>query len=302
MNSYNGEKFIKEQIDSIIAQQDVDVYFAIRDDGSKDRTIDILKNYSSDYPGRFQIILGEKNLGPSRSSYELLHRANIEDFELFAFADQDDYWLPQKMKIAILKLSDYPNDKPAFYFSNLTVTDAVLKPKFNVYDGKKIKPTKNSCFVEFCSSGNTFVFNKQALILYRDSKPLDYFSGDVWFSILCIFLGNVYYDDNSYILFRRTGENVSGDRKRGISLWIKRFKNLYPTIKSKMMMRHDMAQIIKRDYLSLLSNSDVELIDLIINYTYSFSNKIRLIFSSKVRSASFGRNICFWCRVLINRF
>ena len=84
MSTYNGEIFIREQIESILAQED---------DGSSDQTFEILKEYED--AGNLKILPAKKNVGPGRRFMTLIFAVSKRtDFDYMAFADQDDIWLP----------------------------------------------------------------------------------------------------------------------------------------------------------------------------------------------------------------
>lgn len=97
MSTYNGEKYIKEQIESILGQENVSVEIFIRDDGSIDHTVDIVEKYDN-----INIIRGE-NIGVGNSFMELVYKVP-NSFEFYAFADQDDIWLNNKMEKGIEKI------------------------------------------------------------------------------------------------------------------------------------------------------------------------------------------------------
>ena len=97
MSTYNGEKYIREQIESILNQKKVKVHLLIRDDGSQDSTIEIVKEYANKYPN--VSVYAGKNIGIGNSFMELLRNAPEADY--YAFADQDDVWLDGKLERAI---------------------------------------------------------------------------------------------------------------------------------------------------------------------------------------------------------
>ncbi|MBQ4399872.1 MAG: glycosyltransferase, partial [Alphaproteobacteria bacterium] len=99
MSTYNGEKYLKTQLDSILAQQGVNVQILVRDDGSSDGTLPILQAYAAQ--GKLTYYTGP-NLKPAKSFMDLIYNAPQADF--YAFADQDDYWLPEKLICAVNKL------------------------------------------------------------------------------------------------------------------------------------------------------------------------------------------------------
>ena len=107
LSTYNGERFIKEQIDSILSQTFTDWRLIIRDDFSKDNTPLIIKEYSEKYPEKISILTSEKNLG-CKSSFETLLRESKNDYVMFS--DQDDIWLPDKVKEAYQMMIEAERD------------------------------------------------------------------------------------------------------------------------------------------------------------------------------------------------
>ena len=96
MSTYNGEKYIEQQIKSILAQENVDVTLYIRDDGSFDNTVYCIKKFQDK---NINIIIGD-NKGPCNSFLELVNLVD-DTYDYYAFSDQDDVWLPQKLKKSI---------------------------------------------------------------------------------------------------------------------------------------------------------------------------------------------------------
>ena len=96
MSTYNGQKYIRQQIDSILQQTNVEVNLLVRDDGSKDDTIKILDEYKQE--GKLTYYTGP-NLGPQLSFLNLLNNCPKADY--YAFADQDDYWEKDKLSTAV---------------------------------------------------------------------------------------------------------------------------------------------------------------------------------------------------------
>ena len=92
MSTYNGEKYIRQQLDSIMNQTYANVSILVRDDGSSDKTVEILREYESRYGGRISILL-ENNRGVVHSKFILLHHSD-SSASYYCFCDQDDIWLP----------------------------------------------------------------------------------------------------------------------------------------------------------------------------------------------------------------
>ena len=99
MSTYNGEQYIKEQIESILNQTYSNMELYIRDDGSKDQTVAILKKYEQD--GKLHFSQG-KNMGFINSFFEVMRTSGEADY--YAWCDQDDVWLPEKIERAVKEL------------------------------------------------------------------------------------------------------------------------------------------------------------------------------------------------------
>lgn len=121
MSTYNGEKYIRQQIDSILAQQcDCEFELLVRDDGSVDGTKQILEEYAEQ--GQLTWYCGE-NLGPAKSFLDLVRRSPGYDY--YAFSDQDDYWNPDKLEMAVSTLCGETEN--CVYFANAQLVDENLK-------------------------------------------------------------------------------------------------------------------------------------------------------------------------------
>ena len=303
LSLFNGEKYLREQIDSILCQEGVDVYFSIRDDGSTDNSWSIINDYKSKYPDKFIILIRGDNIGPLKSIEELLSQASNTEFDYYAFSDQDDYWLPQKLIKGVNAIDKMKADKPRFYFSNLTITDKDLNPRFNAYGKRDVTPTPSACFVDFRASGNTYIMDRKALDLISESNPPEHIYADVLYCFLCIFMGNVKYDETPYILFRRTGENASGKREKGLKLTWMRLKKLRNLLAYEDdAMRMEMAKHMLLLYRNQLDKEKIDILETIANYQKSFAVKLKLIFSPKIKSRSLSRNFHMAVRVILNQF
>ena len=96
ISTFNGEEYIKEQIDSLLRQEGVSVRINVRDDGSDDNTISIINSFND---SRIRVFSSHENLGPARSFLSLLK--DCEESSYYAYCDQDDYWKPKKLITAI---------------------------------------------------------------------------------------------------------------------------------------------------------------------------------------------------------
>lgn len=202
LSAYNGEKYIEEQIQSIFQQKDCEVALYVRDDGSKDRTLEILEKLKETY--NISIIKGN-NIGWKASFFELLHLVP-DKFEYYAFSDQDDVWKKEKLKRAIEMIKD--NIQPSLYCSAQIFVDENLN-----YLSDDIHSHPNNsreAMTNLSSRGCSEVFNRELLKLLQKEKVSINFSHDRWVARLAIYVGKIVLDDESYILYRQHQNNSSG--------------------------------------------------------------------------------------------
>ncbi len=293
LSTYNGDKFLREQIDSIISQENVNIKILIRDDGSNDNTLKIIQEYSFKYPKLISLIEGQ-NVGFYESFSILIKKALLRfpNAQYFAFSDQDDFWHPDKCSTAISLISKRPG--PNMYCCRPTTTDSQLHPICQ-YDDKSIKPNKSRALINNIAYGCTILFNRDAAILYTDRRPLYGFKlcHDFIMYQLCIFLGDVYYDHNSYIYYRQHGTNEIGNKR----FWARmkerfQFKNNAHYYELENAAVYDSIK-------DLLSEQDKIIISKIINYRKSLKFKIKLLMDGSIRYTKFESNIFYWFKILL---
>lgn len=235
MSSYNGEMFIKEQIDSILCQKNVDVTLYIRDDGSTDNTIEIIRSYLNDK--RVRLFVDGRNLRPGLSFLTLLSKVISEEpiYEYYSFADQDDIWLEEKLNAAIKSIKE--TEKPTLYCSNQIIF------RNGEQEGLKIKGQPEISLMHSVSlndfSGCTMVLNRALAGLVHSTKPPSkYFLlkryHDSWIVLLALIKGELIYDNNAYIKYRIHSHNAAGLNNMTFVQRLKRFfkngvKNLRKT-------------------------------------------------------------------------
>lgn len=202
MSTYNGERFLREQIDSLLKQTYQNIEILIRDDGSKDRTPEILKEYQQNYPN-IQVYL-EENTGVNESFFELLRKS---DADYVAFCDQDDVWLEEKVQKAVEKLQGIR--EPALYCSNKILVDSNLKVIME-NNHRKLRPGFENAVVECICTGCTSMMNRSLAEKIKAHIPEHAIIHDWWCYLAASYLGQVIYDDNAYIWYRQHGGNVIG--------------------------------------------------------------------------------------------
>ena len=216
MSLYNGHTYLRPQIESLVVQEGVALSLLIRDDGSPDKSsLSILNEYKEIGCFPMMIIKGE-NLGFALSFSELIKETSgkyVEDYDYFAFCDQDDVWQPQKLEAACSALdeADAAHSRlPMMYCSRTTLVDADLKPIKNKKKQRNVKLTKECSLLQSFATGCTVVVNRTAIKQYASHISGALYAHDLMMYQICMFLGKVIWDSNSYILYRQHGRNQIG--------------------------------------------------------------------------------------------
>lgn len=213
--SFNGEKYVKEQVETILAQVGVDVSIYIFDDGSKDQTLSILSSEYS-YDTRIRIFVNENPTGSAANNF-LNALQSFDDFFLdrydyIAFADQDDIWLPNKLQAATNMLQLQKSD---LYMSNLMLWEEKNNRKTLI--NKSYTQKKYDYLFEGGSAGCTYVFTSSfakelnKTICNINFSNWKFFSHD-WFVYFFSRLNQykVVIDKESFIFYRVHSTNVHG--------------------------------------------------------------------------------------------
>ncbi len=221
MSTYNGEKYLCEQLDSIFAQNCeengvAEFKLLIRDDSSSDGTINILKKYKKKYPDKVEWYQGE-NIGVIKSFFELIEKAD-KNADYYALSDQDDYWLPDKLMraVSVLDASKYCNI-PLLYCCRPTLTDEKLKEISSDIDIPKMRPGFGNALIENIVTGCTAVFNEKLREMLIKELPKFTTMHDRWLYLIASCFGKVYYDEESYIYYRQHGDNAVGKNTKRLA-------------------------------------------------------------------------------------
>lgn len=208
MSTYNGERYLRAQIDSILSQKGVRVKLAVRDDGSSDGTKGILADYAA--RGLVTVYSGE-NMGPALSFMQLIGEVKAET-AFYAFADQDDIWLPGKLKRAVMAIGRR-RDRPVLYASNQMVTDGEGR-EIGLRHEKRPPTDLLNIIDKNHLAGCTFVFTRSLMELLQARQPVPRLirerMHDTWAIAVAAAVGGVLYDERAWMKYRLHGENVVG--------------------------------------------------------------------------------------------
>lgn len=258
-------KYINEQLDSILHQTYSYIDILVRDDGSTDATLNVLSEYQQRY-NTIKVIAGN-NVGCAQSFWQLLQEARDrkEHYTYFAFSDQDDFWQKEKMEVAIRHLNKMTTTgKPCLYCSNLTVTDSNLKPIGHMRSYIPDVNDKAKSLVESFATGCTMVFNKELLVQATSYSFQNIIMHDLWIFHTCMFLGNIYYDQTPYILYRQHIKNEIGAKLT----FTQKMRSKLKSIKTigNQHFREVEAQNLLKAYKAILTPHDKKLIEIVATY------------------------------------
>lgn len=204
MSTYNGEKFIEEQINSILSQLPKNGLLMIRDDGSTDNTVEKISSYSDN---RINLKIAE-NIGFAKSFLTLLTNAPSEA-EMVMFSDQDDVWLEGKISRAWKFLSSI-DDRPALYCSRQLIADENLKilETSSAYANEKFFPQS---ITDNIVTGCTAAINQSAVALLKRAGVPDHVKfHDWWLYVVVSLHGKIIVDQEATILYRQHSTNFIG--------------------------------------------------------------------------------------------
>ena len=214
MAPYNGEKYLREQIESILNQTYSNIRLIISDDCSKDKTREIIKEYEQK-DNRITAYFQENNLGYAKN-FEFLLTKVENDF--YMLSDQDDYWLPEKVEKTFNRLKETNTD---LVFTDLEVVDENLKTIYQSFNdfmllSRKIQKCLNTYELQYlynCVTGCTLLSKKEYIEKIIPIPKAKYVIHDTWIGLIVALYGKVQYLNEKTIKYRQHGNNQVGTDK-----------------------------------------------------------------------------------------
>ena len=290
MSTYNGEAYLQEQIESVLAQQgDFEISLCVRDDGSTDGTQNLLEKAAQQ--GKLQWYKG-KNLKPAKSFLDLVD--HFPGYDFYAFCDQDDYWHADKLQKSLDLL--LRETGPAMAFANARLVDKDLQSLGrNVY-----RHCPQLDFYSLVCSGGilgcTIVFNEAlARILRQCAKPDKLIMHDFYAAVLCALMdGRILYDPEPHMDYRQHGSNVVGAQWSKLGALKERFAWV---TRPEPVSISEMAQSILDQDLSIPDEGKKKWLKTVASYRRNFLSALSLACSTKPRYNS--RNMAITMRLAI---
>ena len=295
LSTYNGEKYLEEQLESIVSQRDISPHLVIRDDGSKDGTLKMIRAYAEKYP--FISYYTGENLGATGSFFDLIKNAGKSDY--YAFSDQDDVWDEDKL-IAAVSMLEAHESEPAMYYSNLRITDENLNFIRLSHTAPHVLKNRNSAVIRNMATGCTVVYNRALQKLVMDKDPSGYSGHDEWLFAVASYFGKTVYDFEPHISYRLHGTNEVGTYgKKSISGMLRRFSELLELPEDERLKN---TEILLDNFGELLTDEDRRALETVSDYKKSPASACRLLLSDSLRTGSAARNLAAFIRILERKF
>jgi glycosyltransferase involved in cell wall biosynthesis len=231
--TYNGERYLREQIDSILGQDYNRLRVLARDDGSHDGTVDILTEYETCLPGRFRVLPGGPSSGSAAGNFQILMAAS--KCQYVCFSDQDDIWLPEKVRMSLRSMdeleSKWGTQVPLLVFTDLRVVDDKLTAIDNSFwKRENLKAERIHRFGAVLGqnvvTGCTTMLNRPLVELALRMSSGAYMH-DHWVALLASAMGKAMPLHVQTVLYRQHSRNVVGSRRimRFMPDLFRRFRN-----------------------------------------------------------------------------
>lgn len=293
MSTYNGERFLQQQLDSLYEQSYSDVKILVRDDGSSDTTREILE--VARLNGSIEQLKEHHNMGIPHSFFTLLHHAARNGTAYVAFCDQDDVWDANKIERAVSVLHS-SSDRPALYCSRVEIVNDQLQAI-----GLSAKPRKTgfgNALVENIAIGCTIVLNRKAIdLLTRQTLPDGVCLHDWWCYWVISCFGEIIFDDVALIKYRQHDANVVG----AITSHMDMLKRKWNRLINGRLWISEQTVIFLQLFSESLPPAERELLESVCKAKSSFWHRISLAMSCAIWRQKWVDNFILRGLILINR-
>jgi len=295
MSTYNGEKYLSEQLDSILAQKGCfNLKITVRDDGSSDGTHDILNYYVKEHG--ISVIYG-KNIGVNASMMELVKQSG-KDCDYFTFSDQDDVWYDFRLYEAVNSLNALNSTVPLLWSCMEELTDEKLKPFGLMPYPKKLGNFYNA-MIQNKTAGHTQVFNQELRNLIVDYPAEKMYVYDWAIYLMASAFGEVRFCENSCGKYRQHGANAIGYELGWLRQTVRRIKRM-----TRGQFRNNSVQLEFfygqfKDKLCEDYRSEAERF---LNSRKNIIKRVRFAFTTKIKRNTKVESLQFWALYILGVF
>jgi len=265
MTTYNGEKYVAAQIDSLLRQTVNDFKLYIRDDRSTDDTYSIISEYALKYPDQISVRQNEVNTGGAKHNFIQMMIEHKDDYLLLC--DQDDVWMPDKIEKSLKKIKamelEYGDILPLMVFTDLSVIDDdmnVLSPSY-----RKMSNTKsgfirlNNLLTMNIPTGCTIMYNRALADLICDEPDFTVMH-DWWISLIAASFGKIGAIDEQTVMYRQHRDNSVGAKRALSPKYIRYVLTHVDIMAEKINNSYKQAGSFLKLYKSKLTDEQKELI------------------------------------------
>lgn len=298
MAVYNGEKFIAEQLHSILNQTEKDLHITIRDNYSEDNTVKIVQDIAKAHPERISLICSAQNDGVIGNFAALMQQSRAD---YIMFSDADDVWHKDKIEKTFAKFNQleklYGKETPLLVHTDLIVTDRSLNltaPSFWKFSHLDIAKGNalNRLLVQNVITGCTVMINR-ALLKAAMPIPASIVMHDWWLGLNASALGHVGTVNEATMLYRQHGGNDTGAKKYGFISYLKRAldKKQKKKISENIQKRFKQAKSLLEKHKTNLNSDQIATIEAFIKMqNASFFHKRFLMAKHGLYKHGFLRN------------
>lgn len=235
VSTYNGEKYLREQLDSLLNQTHSHFFITIRDDGSTDGTKEIIREYVANYPSKVEAFF-EHNTGVVGSFFKLMSNYVHGDTDYVCFSDQDDVCKPDKLDRGVRTLAMSSNETALMYLTPTQMVDDLLRPISIWPSAPKRGASFFNALIENIAVGATIMINRSAVDMIKCYEPRynKIIMHDWWVYLVVSAFGKVIYDHEPSIYYRQHQGNVVGGQIGLKDRFIKKWSNYLKHCENKI--------------------------------------------------------------------
>lgn len=297
MATYNGEKYISEQIESILSQTYKNIELIILDDNSNDQTVKFIEEFKKK-DRRITLYQNEVNIGILKNFNKLINIAKTKKYDYIMLSDQDDVWKKDKITktLSLMLETEQENKKdPIVVYTNLELVDKKLKKL-----GIKIRYKKETIRLfrilhQNPIYGCTMMLNKKLIDSLEENFPEEFVHHDYYITFIAFLKGKVCHLDEECIFYRQHGKNNSGSSIKNRS---SKFFNI-PNLERNVKQFYELSNLTLIKYSNYISDSEKIGIKKILKKDKYF---IFYLLKYRVFKLTFLGTVNFWKQLLIEKY
>lgn len=299
LSSYNGNRYIAEQLDSIKAQTHTNWVVIVSDDGSTDDTLKTLKEYQASWgKERLSIRTGPQNGFCANFLSMACDQAIQADF--YAFCDQDDVWYPDKLSYILQKFDWESNSKtPTLYCGRTEIVDPNLY-SLGISQNFTKKPSFKNALVQSIAGGNTMMFNPATKRLLENVGVKEAVSHDWWvYQLVSGAGGFIFYDTKPLIKYRQHSNSLIGEN----ITYLSQFRRLSQAFNNRYKNWNTTNLLSLQSASNFLTKKNLTTLNAFkqLKQSPSFTKRIKLLYSTGLYRQSNFETFKLWIACILNK-